>query len=177
VDELVKTPVEKPEGRESIIQRSKLAKAKLAEVANWKQTQSRRELIAEKEKERTAFKREHEQMDKNVKYFKYELPKKLLRRADLGVKDISFGVDNELYVADRRVDLLSETERALTVTKLALAIAKKKGVKTICLDGVEIMDKAHRDEWLGLIKNSGLKVLYTRQGKPEYEFETEVKRA
>jgi hypothetical protein len=50
-----------------------------------------------------------------------------------------------------------------------------KGQLAISLDGIEIMDTEHRKTWLELANKSGLKVFYTRQGKPEGEHEKEVK--
>jgi hypothetical protein len=41
---------------------------------------------------------------------------------------------------------------------------------------IDRMDKEHREIFLKEAENSGIAVLYTRVGKPEYEHETEIKK-
>jgi hypothetical protein len=118
--------------------------------------------------------KEHLKLDNEFKRLTYELPKVLIKRANLPIEGLEFDGET-LIVNGRRVDLLSETERAIIATQIATTFAKMKGHLAISLDGIEIMDPEHRKLWIEHAKNSGLKVFYTRQGKPEGEHERTLK--
>lgn len=117
-----------------------------------------------------ALKDAFEKQDKVAKFFKYELPKRLIAKCKLPVEGIEF-VDGAMHVSGRPLDKLSTAERAIVTTKLAMAIAKQKGHIAIALDGVEYLDDEHRTEFLKAAEASGMCVVYTRMGSPEYPHE------
>lgn len=121
-----------------------------------------------------ALKDAFEKQDKVAKFFKYELPKRLIQKCKLPVDGIEF-VDGAMHVSGRPLDKLSTAERAIVTTKLAMAIAKQKGHIAIALDGVEYLDDEHRAEFLKAAEASGMCVVYTRMGEPEHPHEREVK--
>lgn len=113
-----------------------------------------------------------EKQDKVAKFFKYELPKRLIQKCKLPVEGIEF-VDGAMHVGGRPLDKLSTAERAIVTTKLAMAIAKQKGHIAIALDGVEYLDDEHRAEFLKAAEESGMCIIYTRMAEngPEYPHE------
>jgi hypothetical protein len=135
--------------------------------------EQRHKIVAARERDLSTAVAEHKGLDAAYKALSYEIPAKLIQRADLGVPGLEFR-DGVMYAGSRRVDLLSETERAIVATKIAIALAKRKGHLCISLDGIEIMDDEHRKAWLDLVKDSGLRVFYTRRGKVEGEHEVEI---
>lgn len=147
--------------------------AQLREVNSWEHVQQRFGVVETKQKEVKDLEKDYEAKDVMYKYFAYDLPKALIRRCELPVEGLSFKGD-QLFVGDRRIDLLSESEKAIVATKLAVALAKQKGQIAISLDGVEMMDKESRKAFLEVAKTSDVKIFYTRLGSPEGENEFEV---
>ena len=131
------------------------------------------EVIHGKEKERDQKMKDFNKLDERVKFMKYELPKKLMERCKLPIEGLEFR-EGELFVGGHALSRLSTAERAVVTTKIAIAIAKQKGHIAVCLDGVENLDEAHRQEFLKEAEASGVCILYTRQGSPENSFEREV---
>lgn len=173
---LKETAPPEPENQAELARQKKVAEDKLKEVKAWNAEADRRAKIREREELKERIEERYKRLDRMAKYFKYEYPRKVIERVKLPVDGLEFK-DKELFVNGRRIDLLSETERGLVAVKLATAIAKQKGHIAICFDGVEIMDPAHRKEFIAAGEASGLKVLYTRQGKPEHKHETEIVRS
>jgi hypothetical protein len=104
------------------------------------------------------------------------LPKKLIERAKLPVENLSFR-DGELYVGDIVIHRLSTAERYLVAIKLAVALAKQKGHLAVAIDGIEVLDESSRKKFLEIVKDSGIRVLYTRHAtQPEYEHEILIER-
>jgi hypothetical protein len=176
LDEKKASPPPQPASPEELDAREKVARGKLETVERWRADQSRRQTLREREKELEAAQERYDQLDTMFKHFAYELPPRLIERADLPLEGLGFR-DGKLYVHDRRIDLMSETERSLAAVKLICAISKKKGLLAVCFDGLEVMDQEHRKEFLTVAQASGLKVLYTRVGKPEHAHEKEVVRS
>lgn len=112
-------------------------------------------------------------LDERYKWYAYDLPKRLVNRANLPVEGLEFR-EEELYVNDRHIDRLSSAERHIVAVKLAVALAKMKGHIAVCIDGIEILDEEHRREMMDAIKDQGLRVLYTRHGEPEYQHEIKI---
>jgi len=150
----------------------KSKKRKLDEIDSLKRRHSQ---VFDHEKVYNSLKDRHSEEDELYKYFSYELPKILISRCDLHVDGLGFRED-ELYVNDRHIDRLSSAERAIVAVKLVVELAKRRGHIAVCLDGIENMDQRHREDFLDAMKDSGLKVLYTRYGRPEYSHETLVQK-
>lgn len=114
---------------------------------------------------------QHEQQDRLFKFFRYEAPKKLIEKCNLGVAGVEFR-DGEMYVQERHISKMSTAERALVATKLAITIAKQKGHIAVCLDGVENLDQEHMGEFIKAAEESEIAVIYTRAGEaPEFACE------
>lgn len=165
-----------PADQNELAAREATAAKHLQDIEHWKTDRARRDKIRERETERQAIEDRHKRLDEMFKYFEYDYPRKVIERVKLPVQGLEFR-EKKLFVDGRRLDLLSETERGLVAVKLACAIAKGKGHIAISFDGLEIMDRPHREEFFEVAKASGLKVLYTRQGKPEHSHETEIVKA
>ena len=148
---------------------------RVADITRYEEIDKRYAQLREKEAEYESAKDMHECLDTSYKYYAYELPKALVNRANLPVKGLEFR-EQQLYVDDRHIDRLSSAERHLVAVNLAVALAKSKGHIAICLDGIEIMDNEHRDQFLESVKDKGIKVLYTRHGQKSYDHEMEVGR-
>jgi hypothetical protein len=132
------------------------------------------ETLAKREEEIKRYAEKFDQLDRDVKFIKYEIPKTLLQRCDLGVEGIEIR-DGFLFVGGFPIERLSTAERAVATVKIAIAIAKRKGQVAVCLDGVESLDESHRAEFLKAAQEAGVCVIYTRTGKPDMPFEKEVK--
>lgn len=166
----LQNPVPSIDGLDAEILRKQ---AELAKFDEYDRLKSRHSLVDARARDLSTAEAEHKGLDAAYKLLAHELPTKLIQRANVGVEGLEFR-DGVMYAGGRRVDLLSETEQAIVATKVAIALAKAKGHLCISLDGIEIMDEAHRKAWLDLVKDSGLKVFYTRRGKVEGEHEIEV---
>lgn len=143
---------------------------KLKEIENIRAIQQGFKNLFQREAVVKSLKDAYEKQDKVVKFFKYELPKRLIQKCKLPVDGIEF-VDGAMHVNGRPLDKLSTAERAIVTTKLAMAIAKQKGHIAIALDGVEYLDEEHRAEFLKAAEDSGMCIIYTRMGAPEYPHE------
>lgn len=161
-----------PADRAAIQKEIDAEKKKFQEIENIKAIQQGFKNLFRREATLKAFKDTFEKQDKVAKFFKYELPKRLIQKCKLPVEGIEF-VDGAMHVNGRPLDKLSTAERAIVTTKLAMAIAKQKGHIAIALDGVEYLDDEHRAEFLKAAENSGMCVIYTRmaEGGPEYPHE------
>lgn len=139
----------------------------------YEQHAERKQKLEQREAEHLALAGRFDRLDQVVKQVKYDVPKQMFMRAEIGVDGISIR-DGELYVGDFNANRLSTAERAVLTTKIALAIAKRKGHVAVCLDGIEVLDAEHRKELLEAATASGLCLLYTRMGSPELPFERVV---
>jgi len=148
-------------------------KAEQKEIADYNSILDRYKHLNQKDQEFQNHKNHYDHLDDAYKYYAYELPKRLVNRANLPVDGLEFR-DQELYVSGRHIDRLSSAERHLVAVNLAVSLAEMKGHIAVCVDGVEIMDSEKKKDFLDAIKNRGLKVIYTRHGQPENEFEVEV---
>lgn len=146
---------------------------KIEHVQMVKKVQQGFKALFEREALLKALQDTYAKQDRIVKFFRYELPKVLIAKCKLPVEGIEFR-DGEMFVGGHHIERLSTAEKAVVTTKIAIAIAKQKGHVAVCLDGVESMDEAHRAEFLKAADESGMCILYTRFGKPEYPHEKEV---
>jgi hypothetical protein len=144
-------------------------------IETYNDIQKRYEQLNEKEQRHQETKDRYQELDDGYKYYAYTLPKRLIDRANLPVKGLEFR-DQELYVDDRHIDRLSSAERNLVAINLAVALAESKGHIAVVVDGIEILDEEHRKQFLEQVKDAGLKVIYTRHGRKQYEHEMEIEK-
>jgi hypothetical protein len=112
--------------------------------------------------------------DELYKYFTYKLPQIIIGRCQLPVEGVEFR-EGKLYVSGTRIDLLSDTRQRIIAIQLGIKLAEMKGHKVICLDGIDGMDDEHRKEFMDIVNKANIAVVYTRWGKPEGDFEIEVR--
>lgn len=147
---------------------------KLQQIAVVKRIQQGFKVLFQREAGLKALEDAYKKQDTVTKFFRYELPKRLIAKCKLPVEGIEFK-DGHMFVNGHAIERLSTAEKAIVTTKLAIAIAKQKGHIAVCLDGVESLDEEHRKEFLKAAQDSGMCILYTRFGAPEYPHEKEVK--
>jgi len=150
-----------------------IIREKLNELTAYRDLHGRYDQLREKEDILAELDNRYNKEDQLFKYFEFTLPKKLIDRCNLPVSGIEFR-DQQLYVEGRHIDRLATSKRALAAVKLSIALAKAKGHKTIGFDGAEVLDDENRNEFIKAIKDSGIRVIYTRWGRPEYPHEIEI---
>lgn len=156
-------------------EREKDVSVRVARLREHQQALDRMTKLKERETELLKLAERFDQLDHAVKFLKYEVPKKMLQRSDLGVEGIEIR-DGQLFVGGVPLARLSTAERAITTTKIAIAIAKRRHHVAICLDGVESLDSENRKEFIQAAQQAGICVLYTRvSSAPEYPHEHLVK--
>jgi hypothetical protein len=150
-------------------------KVKVRDLMDYDELKKRWDRLNQKEQAYMDVKERHKMEDAFYKYFAYDLPRKLIERAELPVDGVEF-LDDGLYVNGRHIDRMSSAERSLVVVKLAVAMAKSRGHIAVAMDGVENLDDEHQRDFMEAIKNADIRVLYTRHGQPKYDHEILVEK-
>lgn len=150
-------------------------KNKAKQHYDFEKNEERKKQVTERIAKKNEIDAAHKKLDTYYKYYAYELPKLLIDRCKLPVEGLEFK-DNELYVKGRHIDRLSTAEKVLTGLGLAIELAKQKGHITLCIDGIEVLDDANKMLFMEQAAKSGLCIMYTRHGKPEFSHEVEVKK-
>lgn len=144
-----------------------------SDIERYEEIEKRYGQLSEKEQIWQQTKERYEDLDLGYKYYAYKLPKTLIDRANLPVEGLEFR-EEQLWVKDRHIDRLSSAERYLVAVDLAVALAERKGHLCVCIDGLECFSNENINTIINLIKDRGLKVIYTRVGKRQYDHEVEV---
>lgn len=164
-----------PTTEEKLAHQKQIVLEKIAQRDAYLALEQRWKQVYAKEHELDLINEKYNMLDETFKWYKYVLPKKLIERAKLPVENLSFK-DGELYVGDTVIHRLSTAERYYIAVKLAVALAEQKGQLLILIDGLEVFTKENREKLLAELAKANVRTLYTRHGKPENEYEIEVKR-
>jgi len=144
-----------------------------AKIDRYKELQIQHAQIAKRKHDAEEIEKRYNFEDQLYKTFAYEIPKLLIDRCELPVKDLAFR-DQKLYVGNRHIDRLSSAQRAIVASEISFAFAKQRGHIAVFIDEIQYLDFKHKKEFHEAAEKAGIRVCYTRCGKPEHPCEREI---
>lgn len=99
-------------------------------------------------------------LNAGVKLFAKQAPAEALARTPMPVEGLEYR-DGAFYVNGTHLDQLSGAETIRVAVQFTLERVRKKGLHSICVDGLETLDAEQRREFFGELANSGIQVWAT----------------
>jgi len=138
--------------------------AELAELretkGTWDESQRRLGQIDAKELALADLKERQVALNKGVKLFTKEAPAMALARTPLPVEGLEYK-DGAFYVNGTHLDQLSGAETTRVAVQFTLERVRQKGLHVVCVDGLEALDNAQREQFFSEMAESGVQLWAT----------------